>query len=143
MYYSQTFNVQFQRTTLIQNFAKQCRFTKRSTCIGTSCDLFLQNTVHVSSKRGRRQISGYLNQDAGRISLRVSLARKATPNTRTMTLARILLVCLAAYTSAETIPELATRLGATELVKLVTAAGLADTLSGPGEITYRNYLELL
>ncbi|XP_052783216.1 transforming growth factor-beta-induced protein ig-h3-like [Mya arenaria] len=35
----------------------------------------------------------------------------------------------------ETIPELATKLGATELVRLVTEAGLAQTLSGQGPFT--------
>ncbi|WAR28643.1 Y1483-like protein [Mya arenaria] len=43
----------------------------------------------------------------------------------------LLLVCV----YGETIPELATKLGATELVRLVTEAGLAQTLSGQGPFT--------
>ncbi|XP_052783674.1 transforming growth factor-beta-induced protein ig-h3-like [Mya arenaria] len=50
-------------------------------------------------------------------------------------IARLILVGLAACVYGETIPELATRLGATELVKLVTDAGLAGTLSGAGPFT--------
>jgi len=51
-------------------------------------------------------------------------------------IARALALCLVvAFVSAENIPELATKLGATELVKLVTDAGLAETLSGAGPFT--------
>jgi len=51
-------------------------------------------------------------------------------------IARALALCLVvAYVSAENIPGLATKLGATELVRLVTEAGLAETLSGPGPFT--------
>ncbi|XP_052215743.1 transforming growth factor-beta-induced protein ig-h3-like [Dreissena polymorpha] len=39
------------------------------------------------------------------------------------------------FAYAATIPELATQLGATELVRLVTQAGLADTLSSKGPFT--------
>jgi len=47
-----------------------------------------------------------------------------------------LVFCLvAASVSAENIPELAEKLGATELVTLVKEAGLAGALSGPGPFT--------
>jgi hypothetical protein len=42
-------------------------------------------------------------------------------------------VCCLTFCHAGTIPEEAERLGAKTLVKLVTEAGLADTLSGTGK----------
>ncbi|KAH3807841.1 transforming growth factor-beta-induced protein ig-h3-like [Dreissena polymorpha] len=47
----------------------------------------------------------------------------------------LVLFAFVGFASALTIPELATQLGATELVKLVTQAGLADTLSSKGPFT--------
>ncbi|XP_071138666.1 transforming growth factor-beta-induced protein ig-h3-like [Mytilus edulis] len=47
----------------------------------------------------------------------------------------ILLVVCFVLSNAQTIPELAEKLGAKTLVKLVTDAGLADTLSGQGPFT--------
>ena len=49
-----------------------------------------------------------------------------------MKLAYIVL-CLVAVSTAENIVELATKLGANELVKLVTEAGLGNTLATGGK----------
>lgn len=53
-------------------------------------------------------------------------------NKITGTMKIILLVVCFVLSNAQTIPELAEKLGAKTLVKLVTDAGLADTLSGQG-----------
>lgn len=49
-------------------------------------------------------------------------------------------VCCLTFSHAGTIPEEAERLGAKTLVKLVTEAGLADTLSGTGKKDFLPYL---